>query len=179
MQNPIKLQLALDVGSLGKALEMLEQVHPFVDIIELGTLLIVSEGLRAVEKIKQLFPHQSCLADLKIMDGGYDICMAAFKRGRYIVTVLSLADDETIRLALEAALTWDKKIMVDLINEKDLISRGKSLEAMGVSILCVPLPMIGKMTLRISFMILENYERIPIAHLQLLAGLSWTMFRMR
>jgi 3-hexulose-6-phosphate synthase len=135
-----KLQLAIDVFSLPEALDIIERTYPAVDIIELGTPLILSEGLRVVEISKERFPDTEYLVDLKLMDGGYDISAAAFRRGADIVTVLALADNRTISFAIKAARDLNKKIMVDMINEGNLVARAMELEALGVPILCLHTP---------------------------------------
>jgi len=65
-----KLQLALDFVELEEALGLLEKVHSFVDIVEIGTPTIIRYGVEAVRRVKQSFPQKLVLADLKIMDAG-------------------------------------------------------------------------------------------------------------
>ncbi len=48
----MKLQVALDVPTLTDALELARQVAEHVDILELGTPLIKSEGVAAIGAIK-------------------------------------------------------------------------------------------------------------------------------
>jgi len=47
-----QLQLALDFVSLNDALRTASAVHPHFDIAEIGTPLIIEEGLRALEELK-------------------------------------------------------------------------------------------------------------------------------
>jgi len=65
-----KLQVALDLFSSGEAFEVLDDVAPYVDIIELGTPLIVAEGARVVSEVKKRYPEKVVFADIKVMDGG-------------------------------------------------------------------------------------------------------------
>ncbi len=60
----VKLQIALD-GDLLSAQTILSQVHPFIDIVEIGTPLIYQEGMRAVRQIRETYPDLTLLADLK------------------------------------------------------------------------------------------------------------------
>ncbi|PNB39561.1 3-hexulose-6-phosphate synthase, partial [Pseudomonas sp. GW456-E7] len=77
------------------------------------------------------------LADLKIMDaGGYEI-MKASEAGADIITVLGATDDATIKGAVEEAKKQKKKILVDMINVKDIESRAKEIDALGVDYICV------------------------------------------
>ena len=67
----MKLQMALDLDDMQKALQMASSTRDFVDIIEIGTPLIVRFGVDAVKMMKDSFPEASVLADIKIADGGY------------------------------------------------------------------------------------------------------------
>lgn len=131
------LQLAVDVLTTSDALEIMEEVYPFFDIVEVGTPLVIEEGLSALEAMKEKRPEKQYLADLKIMDAGQMEASSGFRRGADIVTVLAAADDQTIGQALRAAREYDGRIMVDLINEDDPVARARQLEEMGVDILCV------------------------------------------
>lgn len=134
---PPGLQIALDTGSTADALRLLDQVHLYIDIVEIGTPLIIEQGLKALEMLKTKYPAPKYLADLKIMDAGYIEAASAFRRGANILTVLGLADDSTIKGALRAANEYDGSLMIDLINVPNLAERAQQLEAMGAHILCV------------------------------------------
>jgi len=137
LQSKPLLQVALDVLSTQRALEIAGQVHPYWDIIEIGTPLMIAEGLSALESIKTRFPDKKYLADLKIMDAGKIEASLAFARGADIVTVLAAADDLTIRGALEAAEACGGQLMADLINVRDPLARAIELCAMKVPIICL------------------------------------------
>ena len=55
-----KLQIALDLLTLENALDVLSKVAEYVDIIEVGTPLIISEGCKAIETIIQPAPVPAC-----------------------------------------------------------------------------------------------------------------------
>ena len=57
-----QLQLALDFVSLNDALRTASAVHPHFDIAEIGTPLIIEEGLRALEELKARWPEKRFLA---------------------------------------------------------------------------------------------------------------------
>jgi 3-hexulose-6-phosphate synthase len=132
-----QLQLAMDVLSTREMLLITDLVYPYFDIIEIGTPLIVEEGLSAVEAAKARCPDKKCLADIKIMDAGQIESTSGFERGSDIVTVLAAADDKTICDSLEIAGKYDKQIMVDLINVPDPVSRAVKLENLGVQLMCL------------------------------------------
>jgi 3-hexulose-6-phosphate synthase len=131
------LQVAIDALNTERALEIVGQIYPHVDIIEIGTPLIIEEGLSALETIKARFPGKKYLADLKIMDAGKIEATIAFKRGADIVTVLAAADDLTICDTVEAAEGHGGQVMADLINVRGLVARAIEMSAMRVPILCL------------------------------------------
>ena len=137
--NPLprpQLQIAVDCTSLKEALALADCIYPHYDILEIGTPLLLEEGLGALEAIKERYPDRLYLADVKIMDAGRLEADSAFRRGADIVTALALADDRTIAGALEAADRWGGRVMIDAINCPDPVARAVALEGLGVSICC-------------------------------------------
>ena len=133
----MKLQIALDLDSLEKAKEAGEKVHDIVDIIELGTPLMLKEGVRAVSAMKKCFPKAVILADMKIADGGYLEAKSAFDEGADIVTVLGISADETILEVRRAAREAGKLVYVDMLSVTDLAVRARELDALDVDIIGV------------------------------------------
>jgi len=133
----MKLQLALDLVNIPEALEVVKEVQEHIDVVEIGTPVVINEGLRAVQEIKSAFPNLTVLADLKIMDAGAYEVMKASEAGADIVTVLGVTDDSTIKGAVEEAKKHGSKILVDMINVKDLAKRASEVDALGVDYICV------------------------------------------
>lgn len=133
----MELQLALDLVNIPEAKQVVKEVAPYIDIVEIGTPVVINEGLRAVKEIKDEFPSLKVLADLKIMDaGGYEV-MKASEAGADIITVLGVSDDSTIKGAVDEARKQNKKIMVDMINVKDIAGRAQEIDNLGVDYICV------------------------------------------
>ncbi|MFW9828404.1 MAG: orotidine 5'-phosphate decarboxylase / HUMPS family protein [Candidatus Thorarchaeota archaeon] len=109
------LQVALDFEILDDALVLAEKVAPFIDIIEVGTPLIISEGMHAVKALKDAHPDKLVCADLKTADAGYLEVKMAAKAKADIVTILADAYKVTIIEALRAAYDFHVEIMADLI----------------------------------------------------------------
>lgn len=130
------LQLALD-GTLDAGLRLLDAVEGTVDRIEIGTPLIVREGVRSVRAVRERFPHLPIVADLKIMDAGKEEADVAFAAGADEVTVLAVADDDTVRGAVASARAHGGRVVADLIQVPDLTARGARLLALGVDLLAV------------------------------------------
>jgi 3-hexulose-6-phosphate synthase len=136
-EDGMKLQLALDLVNITEAKEVVNEVQEYVEIVEIGTPVVINEGLRAVKEIKEAFPSLQVLADLKIMDAGAYEVMKASEAGADIITVLGATDDATIKGAVEEAKKQGSQILVDMINIKDLEQRAKEVDALGVDYICV------------------------------------------
>ncbi|MCH6269461.1 3-hexulose-6-phosphate synthase [Neobacillus citreus] len=133
----MKLQLALDLVNIPEAIKVVREVEEYIDVVEIGTPVVINEGLRAVMEVKQAFPNLTVLADLKIMDAGAYEVMKASEAGADIITVLGATDDSTIKGAVEEAKKHGSKILVDMINVKDLAKRAYEIDELGVDYICV------------------------------------------
>ena len=133
----MKLQLALDSSNGQEARRILENVSDLVDIVEIGTPLIMKEGVKVVAEIKHVYPELELLADLKIMDAGDIEAKIGFEAGADIVTVLGVAHDVTIRRAVNQARILSKKVMVDLIAVTDVRKRIDQIEVIAPDYCCV------------------------------------------
>ncbi|MFJ2369283.1 3-hexulose-6-phosphate synthase [Microbacterium sp. NPDC087665] len=127
----MKLQFAIDTLTTEKALELAAAAAPHVDILELGTPLIKSEGLSAITALKNAHPDKVIFADLKTMDAGELEADIAFGAGADLVTVLGAADDSTIAGAVKAAKKHGKGIVVDLIGVADKAARAQQVIGLG------------------------------------------------
>jgi 3-hexulose-6-phosphate synthase len=133
----VELQLALDLVNIPEAIKVVKEVEEYIDIVEIGTPVVINEGLRAVKEMKDAFPNLKVLADLKIMDAaGYEV-MKASEAGADIITILGAAEDMSIKGAVEEAKAQGKKILVDMIGIKDIESRAAELDVLGVDYICV------------------------------------------
>lgn len=127
----MQLQFAMDTLTTEAALALAAAAAPHVDILELGTPLIKSEGLSAITAIKQAHPDKIVFADLKTMDAGELEADIAFGAGADLVTVLGSAGDSTIAGAVRAAQKHGKGVVVDLIGVADKPARAREVVALG------------------------------------------------
>jgi 3-hexulose-6-phosphate synthase len=133
----MELQLALDLVNIPEAIKLVKEVEEYIDIVEIGTPVVINEGLKAVKEMKETLPNLKVLADLKIMDAaGYEV-MKASEAGADIITILGAAEDESIKGAVEEAKKQGKKILVDMIAVKDIETRAKELDELGADYICV------------------------------------------
>jgi 3-hexulose-6-phosphate synthase len=90
------LQLALDLPSLRACRAVVAALAPRLARVEVGTPLLLHEGMRAVEWLRgELGPAGTVVADAKICDAGARIALDAFAAGADVVTVVGAAADMT------------------------------------------------------------------------------------
>ena len=133
----MKLQLAIDELTLTEALEVLKDIHPYIDIVEVGTPFLIDAGREAVRQIKETYPQLEVLCDAKIMDAGAYEAQLAYDAGADYVTVLGITDDLTIKGCVEQAQKQVRQVMVDLICVENFAERVPVIEALGVDIIAV------------------------------------------
>ena len=133
----MKLQLALDSSNGQEAKRILEKVSDLVDIVEVGTPLLMKEGVKVVTEVKNAYPQLEVLADLKIVDAGDIEANIGFEAGADIVTVLGVAHDVTIRRAVNQAHSLNKQVMVDLIAVGDVQGRTDQIDTIAPDYCCV------------------------------------------
>jgi 3-hexulose-6-phosphate synthase len=133
----MKLQIAIDMGNAETALSMVKEIHDVIDIVEIGTPMIVREGMLAVRLIKASYPNVVVLADAKIVDGGAIESEDAFEAGADLVTVLAVANDETIQAVVNTARKHGKQVVADMICVNDVEKRAIELDDIGLDYFCV------------------------------------------
>lgn len=174
MSNTPLLQVALDFVDLHRAVKIVKEIiDAGVDIIEVGTPLIKSEGVRAITEIKKLVPSNiKIVADMKTMDvGRVEVEMAA-KAGAHIVGILGVADDETIKEAIEAAKNYGCEIIVDMIEVKNVLDRIKEVLQYGPNYIGLHIPIDEQMKGNIRFDIVKEAKKICPLPISIAGGIN-------
>lgn len=167
------LQVALDILDLPRALQIAhEAVLGGADWIEAGTPLIKSEGMHAIRALHEHFPECTVVADMKTADtGAMEVEMAA-KAGANIVCILADADDSVVTEAIKSARKYGIRIMADLINVPDPVSRAHQLESLGVDIVCAHTGIDQQMTGKDSLELLHHLSPGNTALLAVAGGID-------
>lgn len=126
------VQISLDLTNIQEAIETSHMaIRAGVDWLEVGTPLILAEGLHGVRALRAEFPNVPLVADLKTMDGGYLEAEMMAKAGATHVVVMAQAHEETIRCVVQAGKDFGAKVMGDNMISPDMIEGAKRLEALG------------------------------------------------
>ena len=132
----MRLQVTLDTPRIDQCAEIVDQIHEYVDIVEVGNPLIIESGLGLVEALRNEYPQMGICADAKIVNSGHYIASRCFDKGASIVTIMGVAEDQTIEGAVAAAELVGGEIMADLTGIADIATRSRELEDLGVRYLC-------------------------------------------
>lgn len=114
-----KLQVALDNTSLSEALDAIRDIGEVIDVIEVGTILHVAEGLEPVCCLRALYPNKIILADIKGADAGSLLAKQCFSAGATWMTVICCAEIPTMKGMLDVAKKMgdDKDVQIELYGD--------------------------------------------------------------
>ena len=131
--KPPVVQIALDFATADEALAMAKiGVEAGVDWLEIGTPLIVCEGLAPIGKMVRAFPGYTVLADYKTMDSGGKNVHRTKAHGGHIMTVCANSPDETVKAAVAAGKETGIWVIADTIGVKNQAVRARQCEEWGV-----------------------------------------------
>jgi 3-hexulose-6-phosphate synthase/6-phospho-3-hexuloisomerase len=133
---PILIQIALDFPTIEQAIACARLgVQAGVDILEVGTPLIVAQGAGTIGQLKRAFPNHPVLADYKTMDSGGKNNQITHAQGGQYMTVCGNAPDETVKAAVTARKETGVLVVVDLIGVKNVPDRARQCQDWGVDML--------------------------------------------
>lgn len=132
LERPL-VQISLDLTSNEDALRTAAiAVEAGADWIEVGTPLVLAEGLHAVRALRREFPDHPLIVDLKTMDGGYLEAEMMGNAGADAVIVMGRAHDATIERVCEAGAEFGMLVMGDDLGADDRVAEAARLEGLGV-----------------------------------------------
>jgi len=127
------VQISLDLTNNDEALRTAAiAVEAGADWIEVGTPLVLAEGLHAVRALRKEFPKHPLIVDLKTMDGGYLEAEMMGDAGADAVIVMGQAHDATIDRVVEAGEKFGMLVMGDDLGAADRVAECVRLEKLGV-----------------------------------------------
>ena len=139
MKLPIKppiVQIALDYATIEEALAMAKiGVEAGVDWLEIGTPLIICQGLAPIGQMVRAFPDFPVLADYKTMDSGGKNVERTKAQGGHIMTVCANAPDETVKSAIASGKELEILVVADTIGVKDQAARSRQCAEWGVDMI--------------------------------------------
>ncbi|MBI2774717.1 orotidine 5'-phosphate decarboxylase [Candidatus Dependentiae bacterium] len=131
----MKLQIAFDMTDLEKAVSIATAVAPYASILEIGSLLLLKHGVKAVETFREVFPDKILLADAKIVDRGKHAVTLLAQAGADWITVMAGTTKDVIHSASTTAHEFNKSVMLDLLDSCSLGQSALEAKSIGVNAL--------------------------------------------
>ncbi|MDK2819765.1 MAG: 3-keto-L-gulonate-6-phosphate decarboxylase UlaD [Mycoplasmataceae bacterium] len=114
MKKPL-LQIALDNLTIEDAIKSAKAVEKYIDILEVGTILIASEGKKSISALKKAFPTKIICADGKIADAGNIFAKMFFDEGADLTTAICAAETPTVKSIVEESKKYkNKEVQIEL-----------------------------------------------------------------
>ena len=113
----MKLQIALDMASLDRCIEMLDDIREYVDILEPGKLLRYYGIKNLLPLLRARYPEKTITADLKLVKAMEGESQMAFEYGANRAVCCSLGPDWEIEAAIKAASRSGHEIVAGLLQE--------------------------------------------------------------
>lgn len=136
----MKLQISYDFTNLSQALEIAKQTAQFADILEVGTPLLIAEGVNAIKAFLEAFPETPIVADAKLVDRVSNVIPILTKAGASYITVLYGTSNKVIQKASSVAHAKDAKIILDLLDAETMGQAARDAESLDVDLVLFHYP---------------------------------------
>lgn len=139
LQGPRPIvQVSIDVPSVDEAISIgTMALRAGVDVLEVGTPLILAQGLAAMTPFVAALPGAPIFVDIKIVDGARKYVVAAAEKGGHLVSICGVASDASIRQALAGGRDSGIIVVVDLYAAPDPVTRARQVVDMGAPVVYV------------------------------------------
>src|SRR5882757_9654943 len=136
--KPPVIQIALDYATIEEALVMAQiGIEAGVDWLEIGTPLIVSQGVAPIGKMVRAHQDFPVLADYKTMDSCWKNVQRTADQGGHVMTVCANSPDETVKSAIAESKSNGVWVVVDTIGVKNQAARARQCAEWGVDMIYV------------------------------------------
>lgn len=133
MKKVAYTQVSLDIPTIDEAMVMAAgAVKAGIDWIEVGTPLILGEGVHALERLRAAYPDKPLVADLKTMDGAGLEAEMMLKAGANYVVVMSQAHWASVKEMVKMAKQYGGYVMADIMNAPNKAAAAKEMQELGV-----------------------------------------------
>ncbi len=136
----MKLQVSFDMIDLERALGIAQEIEPYADSFEVGTLLLLRHGIEALQAFKKNFPSKLISADSKIVDRGRETALIFTSAKADWITVMAGTNRNVIHAACATAHEHGTKVMLDLIDSREFGQSALEAKNLGVDALLIHQP---------------------------------------
>jgi 3-keto-L-gulonate-6-phosphate decarboxylase len=129
----MKLQIKYNFTDLNTALAIAHETKEFADILEIGQLLILKEGVKAIDVFCKTFPDKKIYVDTKLSERPEETIALLAGLGVHYISVLAGAYHTIIRKTCEAAAKERIHVVIDFINASTLGQSAMEAQTLGAA----------------------------------------------
>lgn len=133
----MKLQIKYNVNDIDKALAIAHETKEAADILEIGQLLILHYGIKAVEAFCKEFPGKKIYVDTKLSERPEESVEFFAGLGVHYISILAGAYHSIIRKACEAAAQRNIQVVLDFINATTLGQSALEAKTLGAGAILI------------------------------------------
>jgi orotidine-5'-phosphate decarboxylase len=114
MEVKNRIILALDLQTIGEAMEVAFSVRDYVDTIKIGYPLVLAEGLESISMVKEEF-NCKVIADFKVADipeTNKKIADLTFKAGADAIIVHGFVGDDSLQACIDSAEKYSRDVFL-------------------------------------------------------------------
>lgn len=152
----MKLHISFNTTNLHLALSKAQQVAEYADALEIGPLLLLNNGINAVEQFRTTFPQKTLLVDTKIVDHGKEIIALLAPLEIDWISLMAGTASTMIHATCSAASANKTKVMLDLLDSGSLAQSALEAKSLGADAIKFQQPY----DLQDSFAFLDKWEMI-------------------
>jgi len=131
----MKLYISFNMTNLAKAIEIAEQTAQQADILGIGHLLLLKEGIKAIELFRKTFPTKELFVESPIIEKGAESVTLFAQAGANYVSILAGAPLPTMKNAIETAQQMGVKIGLDLLDSESIGQSALDAKTIGAQFL--------------------------------------------
>lgn len=112
----MKLQITFDLTNLETATTLAPTIEEFVDMVEVGSLLLFKYGEQALISFREILKEKPLVADAKIVDLAKETTTLLSNAGADWISVMAGTKKSIIHSACTTAHTLGKKAMINMLD---------------------------------------------------------------
>ena len=114
MEVKNRIILALDLQTIGEAMDVVSSVREYIDTIKIGYPLVLAEGLGSISQVKEEFDCK-IIADFKVADipeTNQKIADLTFKAGADAIIVHGFVGEDSLQACIDSADKYKREVFL-------------------------------------------------------------------
>jgi 3-hexulose-6-phosphate synthase len=134
-RKKMKLHFTYNLPSLSQAIKLAKETVDFADILGIGSLLLLENGITAIKDFKKQFPNKDIFVESNIIEKTQEAITLMADSGASYISILAGTPNSSIKRGIETAKSLGVKIALNLIDSPSLGQSAMDAKMMGVNFL--------------------------------------------